>query len=187
MKTRIRDIRKRKGLTLEDVAQRVTPPTTAQTIGRLETGDRKLTLDWLTRIAAALDCAPGELTDLGSQTVAFSGTLTRSGRVSPAGGEMVSLHLPGKHPVALKIAVKMADLDVGDTLICDESSSAGFQDCIGKDCLVTTSDGEQAYGRLLPGSAPDRFTVILGGEDSGVLYDVTLKSAARRLMLIRHY
>jgi transcriptional regulator with XRE-family HTH domain len=37
MINRIRDIRREKGLTLADVAARCTPPTTAQTIGRLET------------------------------------------------------------------------------------------------------------------------------------------------------
>ena len=54
MSNRIRDIRKAKGLTLADVAAACTPPTTAQTIGRLETGTRTLSLVWLNRIADAL-------------------------------------------------------------------------------------------------------------------------------------
>ena len=37
MITAIRDVRRAKGLTLEQVANRCDPPTTAQTIGRLET------------------------------------------------------------------------------------------------------------------------------------------------------
>ena len=45
MISRIRDVRKAKGLTLEEVAGRCDPPTTAQTIGRLETGMRTLSLD----------------------------------------------------------------------------------------------------------------------------------------------
>ena len=55
MINRIRDIRKQKGLTLADVAAACDPPTTAQTIGRLETGTRTLSLDWMNRIASALD------------------------------------------------------------------------------------------------------------------------------------
>ena len=58
MINRIRDIRKQKSLTLADVAARCTPPTTAQTIGRLETGMRNLSLTWMNRIAAALDVEP---------------------------------------------------------------------------------------------------------------------------------
>ena len=34
MINRIRDVRREKGLTLAEVGQRCTPPTTAQTIGR---------------------------------------------------------------------------------------------------------------------------------------------------------
>ncbi|WP_260923157.1 helix-turn-helix domain-containing protein [Novosphingobium sp. 9] len=58
MKNRIRDIRQLKSLTLAEVAAACSPPTTAQTIGRLETGMRNLSLDWMNRIAAALDVEP---------------------------------------------------------------------------------------------------------------------------------
>jgi transcriptional regulator with XRE-family HTH domain len=55
---RIRDIRKQKGMTLAEVAAACTPPTTAQTIGRLETGMRNLSLVWMNRIASALGVDP---------------------------------------------------------------------------------------------------------------------------------
>jgi transcriptional regulator with XRE-family HTH domain len=58
MINRIRDIRREKGLTLADVAARCAPPTTPQTIGRLETGMRNLSLVWMNRIAAALAVEP---------------------------------------------------------------------------------------------------------------------------------
>ena len=59
---RLREIRKAKGLTLQQVAERVRPtPTTAQTIGRLETGMRTLSIEWVEKIAAALEVDPAEL------------------------------------------------------------------------------------------------------------------------------
>jgi transcriptional regulator with XRE-family HTH domain len=58
MINRIRDIRKAKGMTLADLAAACDPPTTAQTIGRLETGMRNLSLGWMNRIAAALGVEP---------------------------------------------------------------------------------------------------------------------------------
>ena len=58
MINRIREIRRQKGLTLADVAARCTPATTAQTIGRLETGTRSLSLKWMNRIGAALGIDP---------------------------------------------------------------------------------------------------------------------------------
>ena len=58
MINRIRDIRREKKLTLAEVGARCTPQTTAQTIGRLETGTRQLSLTWMNRIAAALEVEP---------------------------------------------------------------------------------------------------------------------------------
>ena len=64
MITRIRDVRRAKGLTLEQVGALCDPPTTAQTIGRLETGTRTVSVNWLNRIAAALGVTSAELVDL---------------------------------------------------------------------------------------------------------------------------
>eukprot|EP01041_Mallomonas_annulata_P021883 gene21883-42057_t len=61
MTNRIRDIRKAKGLTLADLAAACDPPTTAQTIGRLETGMRRLSLGWMNKIAAAMGVEPASL------------------------------------------------------------------------------------------------------------------------------
>src|ERR671926_385848 len=54
MITRIREVRRSRGMTLDDVARRCEPPTTPQTIGRLETGTRTVSIGWLNRIAKAL-------------------------------------------------------------------------------------------------------------------------------------
>ena len=61
MINRIRDIRREKGWTLADLAEACDPPTTAQTIGRLETGMRNLSIKWMDRIGAALGVAPDSL------------------------------------------------------------------------------------------------------------------------------
>ncbi|MBU0669784.1 MAG: helix-turn-helix transcriptional regulator, partial [Alphaproteobacteria bacterium] len=58
MINRIRDIRKQKGWTLADLAEACSPPTTPQTVGRLETGMRNLSLKWMERIAGALGVEP---------------------------------------------------------------------------------------------------------------------------------
>ena len=52
MITRIREVRRARGMTLDDVAKACNPPTTPQTIGRLETGTRTVSVGWLNRIAA---------------------------------------------------------------------------------------------------------------------------------------
>ena len=61
MINRIRDIRRDKGMTLAELAAACDPPTTAQTIGRLETGMRNLSIKWMDRIGGALGVDPGTL------------------------------------------------------------------------------------------------------------------------------
>src|SRR5947209_215790 len=65
MITRIREVRRARGLTLDDVARRCDPATTAQTIGRLETGTRTVSIGWLNRIARALGVEAQDLVDGG--------------------------------------------------------------------------------------------------------------------------
>lgn len=65
MKNRIKEFRTTRGWSQEKLAQSVTPASTRQQIARLETGQRRLTIEWLTRLATALHCAPADF---------FSGT-----------------------------------------------------------------------------------------------------------------
>src|SRR6478736_7144402 len=63
MITRIREVRRARGMTLDDVARRCDPPTTPQTVGRLETGTRTVSVGWLNRIAGALGVDAADLVD----------------------------------------------------------------------------------------------------------------------------
>ncbi len=189
MHNKIREIRKQKGLTLHQVAALIRPqPTTAQTIGRLETGSRKVTLDWLEKIATALQCSVAELMPMdGDSPVPFAGTLSTGGEIIPADGETLSLHPPGAGAVALKIAQPTADFQVGDTVICLPVPVAEAARLVGKECLAELDGGRQLYGRLLAGTAPGRYTVVGLGDAAAVAYDAAPRSLARRAMLIRRY
>ena len=59
MVNRIRELRKARGWTQEVLADRV--GTTQQQLGRLEKETRRLTRDWMEKIAIALDVRPNEL------------------------------------------------------------------------------------------------------------------------------
>ena len=59
MTTRIREIRRRRGLTLQALAEKV--GTTPQTIQRLETNNMTVSVDWLLRIADALNLSAADL------------------------------------------------------------------------------------------------------------------------------
>jgi len=59
MENRIRELRKERGLTLKRLADLV--GTSNQQISHLEKGRRRLTVEWMERIATALECHPSEL------------------------------------------------------------------------------------------------------------------------------
>src|SRR3954462_8229245 len=61
MITRLREVRRARRMTLQDVADGCEPPTTPQTIGRLETGTRTVSIGWLNRIATALEVEAQDL------------------------------------------------------------------------------------------------------------------------------
>jgi transcriptional regulator with XRE-family HTH domain len=59
MANRLRELRKAAGKTLEQVAKEAN--TTNQMVGMLERGDRKLTVEWMERLAPPLNAKPSDL------------------------------------------------------------------------------------------------------------------------------
>jgi transcriptional regulator with XRE-family HTH domain len=64
MKNRIKELREKLDLSQDDLAQAT--GTSAQQIGRLEMGKRKLTTDWMQRLAPALNAKPSDLMEIES-------------------------------------------------------------------------------------------------------------------------
>lgn len=58
-KTALYKIRKEKGLSQPELAERI--GTTTQQISKLENGDRKLAPEWIDRLSKALQCSKAEL------------------------------------------------------------------------------------------------------------------------------
>ena len=65
MENRIRELRKARGLTLKRMAELL--GTSNQQISHLEKGRRRLTLEWMERIAEVLECHPSDLLIGGSR------------------------------------------------------------------------------------------------------------------------
>src|ERR1051325_2825193 len=104
MITRIREVRHARGLTLEDVARACVPPTTAQTIGRLETGTRTVSVGWLNRIAAALGVEASDLVSLPDRPdVAVAAQLDPSGAHALSRPATVTPPRPAPEMVAVTV------------------------------------------------------------------------------------
>jgi transcriptional regulator with XRE-family HTH domain len=145
----IRVIRKEKGMTLEDVALRCDPPSTAQTIGRLETGRRSLSLKWISRIAAAMAVDP-QLLLLEEQAEGCSLFATLKGGVALAakeGAEFDPFLIPTRAMVVL-VKDGSGEYQSGDQLYCELIAPDQYGTAVNHDVLVRQCSGEFLFGRL---------------------------------------
>lgn len=156
MTNRIRDIRKAKGLTLADVAAACQPPTTAQTIGRLETGMRQLSLGWMNRIAAALGVEPASLMRADTaaappRIVAELGASGASALTTPreALAPSALALADGTTALVLEVTASVGEYRPGDLVWLRRLDPADTAGAINRDCLVPRPGGRFAFGRLI--------------------------------------
>ena len=150
MITRIREVRRARGLTLDDVARRCAPPTTAQTIGRLETGTRTVSIGWLNRIAQALGVEAQDLVD-GSETseLAVVALLGPTGVTAPRKQAIVVPPRAAAGQVAVLVSGSLGDYRAGDEIWCDTLESGSYAQALNRDVLVPRPAGRFLFGRLI--------------------------------------
>lgn len=150
MLTRIREVRKAKGLTLHEVAARCTPPTTAQTIGRLETGTRTVSVGWLNRIAAALEVEASDLVTLPDRAdLPVAAVLGSDGAVAPRKPMTLLPPTPGGNMIGIIVDVAQGDYRAGDALWAEKLGPEDYGRAINRDVLAPRPVGRFAFGRLV--------------------------------------
>ncbi len=153
MINRIRDIRKAKGMTLADLAEACAPPTTAQTIGRLETGMRNLSIKWMDRIAAALDVDPQSLVRSDdSPAPKVVAVLGDSGpeALKKEADAVLPTEIGGDAPLmAMSIATSAGEYRTGDQVWLRQLDPSDAQKAINRDVLVPRKGGRFYFGRLI--------------------------------------
>ena len=149
MITRIRDVRRAAGLTLADVAERCDPPTTPQTIGRLETGTRTVSVGWLNRIAGALGVEAGDLVTLPDSTdLPVAALLGARGPVAPRKPRTALPPRPAPGALAILVEASQGDYRAGDTIWLDRLAPERFAEARNRDALVPLAAGRFAFGRI---------------------------------------
>jgi transcriptional regulator with XRE-family HTH domain len=171
MITAIREVRRAKGLTLEEVGRRCKPPTTAQTIGRLETGTRTVSVGWLNRIADALEVTAADLVKLPDRAeLAVAAVLGHDGAHAPRHAQTVVPPQPAAELVAVKVDSGIGDYRSGDEIWCERLAPEDFGRAMNRDVLVPRPAGRFLFGRLI-------------GREEGKLHLLPLGSGARQQVI----
>jgi transcriptional regulator with XRE-family HTH domain len=184
MITRIREVRRAKGLTLADVGARCAPPTTAQTIGRLETGTRTVSVGWLNRIAAALGVTAGDLVALPDRAdLPVAALLGPDGAHAPRRASVVAPPAPEPGLVAILVEATLGEYRAGDELWCMRLAPADFGRALNRDVLVPRPAGRFVFGRLIGRDADRLHLLPLGaGGRQQVIADPAWIAAATQLV-----
>ncbi len=184
MITRIREVRRAQGLTLLDVAQRCDPPTTAQTIGRLETGTRTVSVGWLNRIAKALGVTAGDLVELPDRAdIPVAATFGHDGLHAPRHDQVVAPPAPGAGLVAVLVEVGIGDYRAGDVIWCERTAPDGFAALLNRDVLLPRPSGRFLFGRLIGREGTMLHILPLGaGARQQVVTDPAWAAVAVRLI-----
>jgi transcriptional regulator with XRE-family HTH domain len=150
MITRIREVRRARGMTLDDVAQRCDPPTTAQTIGRLETGTRTVSVGWLNRIAKALGVDAQDLVE-GAQAAELkvAAIIGPGGAVAPQKSAIIVPPHVQDGQVGMLVRASIGDYRSGDEIWCDTLAPEDYGRALNRDVLIPRPAGRFMFGRLI--------------------------------------
>jgi transcriptional regulator with XRE-family HTH domain len=185
MITAIREVRRAKGMTLEEVGRACVPPTTAQTIGRLETGTRTVSVGWLNRIADALGVAAADLVKLPGRTdLPVAALLDSRGAHAPRRATAATPPQPGPGQVAVTVTGGIGDYRSGDEIWCETLAPEAFATAMNRDVLAPRAAGRFVFGRLI---AVDRAIVTIAPPGSGSAVQTVADPAwiARAARLVR--
>jgi transcriptional regulator with XRE-family HTH domain len=150
MITRIREVRRARKMTLDEVAKACVPPTTPQTIGRLETGTRTVSVGWLNRIAAALSVEASDLVDHPTRAeLPVVAILGANGATAPKRAALVVPPRSGPGQVAVTVSASVGDYRAGDEIWCERLAPEDFAQALNRDILVPRPAGRFLFGRLI--------------------------------------
>jgi hypothetical protein len=137
-------------MTLDDVARQCVPSTTPQTIGRLETGTRTVSVGWLNRIAKALGVKAQDLVEgeAGAE-LKVAAILGQGGAMAPRKTSIVVPPSIDEGQMAVLVAGSVGEYRAGDELWCQLLDPPDYARALNRDVLVPRPAGRFLFGRLI--------------------------------------
>ncbi len=171
MITRIRDVRRAKKMTLQDVADRCQPPTTPQTVGRLETGTRTVSVGWLNRIAKALGVEAADLVQLPDRAeIPVAAALGHDGAHAPRREGVIIAPQATPGTVAVTVTAGIGDYRSGDEIWCSRLAPEDFGRAMNRDVLLPRPAGRFVFGRMI-------------GREEGKIHILPLGAGQRQMVV----
>jgi hypothetical protein len=137
-------------MTLDDVAQACEPQTTPQTIGRLETGLRTVSVGWLNRIAKALGVDAQDLVQAGEAAeLRVAAVLGPGGATAPKRTAILVPPRVDEGQIAVTVSASVGQYHSGDEIWCETLSTEDFSRALNRDVLVPRPAGRFLFGRLI--------------------------------------
>ena len=150
MITRIREVRRARGMTLDDVAKACDPQTTPQTVGRLETGTRTVSVGWLNRIAKALGVDAQDLVQAeDASELKVIAVLGPGGATAPKRAAIVVPPRVDEGQIAVNVTASIGDYRAGDEIWCETLEPESYAQALNRDILVPRPAGRFLFGRLI--------------------------------------
>lgn len=182
MKNAIRKFREKAGLTRPELAEKI--GTSVSQLVKLERGERRITIDWMERIAPALGIAVTDL--LEARMVPVIGKVGAGAQIHviEEDGDVILAEVeapPGATETTVAVEVEGDSMpgvaDAGAILYYDARHDPPDESFIGKLCVVWCEDGRVLVKRLGFGSAAGFWSLVSVG---GIVErDVALKYAAK--------
>jgi hypothetical protein len=166
-------------MTLDEVARACEPPTTPQTIGRLETGTRTVSVGWLNRIAKALEVDAADLVESGDAKAELpvAAIVGATGANAPRRTSIVIPSRPRPGDLAITVSASVGDYRAGDEVWCETLEPEQFGRALNRDVLVPRPAGRFVFGRLIGREEPRQ------GEASGKLHLLPLGAGLRQQVI----
>lgn len=165
MRNRVRELRIKRGWTVEQLAERA-GLSTGQ-VSKIETSKRGWSVQSLQALADALGCKVVDLIDVTEvwRDVPVFGILETGGVVHPrpSGKKQVTVKAPIAFGELLALTVQNDSLYprymAGDTVFCGKNPvDAGA--CLGRECLVQLENGRSLLRVVHPGTSKGRYNLV---------------------------
>jgi repressor LexA len=193
MKNRLRELRKALGLTLNDVASAA--GTSNQQLGMLERGERRLTIEWMQKLAPVLGVEPKDLLPDAGQprfipVVGYVGAGAQIFSIDDhekgGGLEEVEAPIPGLPQSTVAVQVRGRSMEPafypGDLIFYDRQDSGDFTHLSGKECIVRLNDG-RTFVKIMR-RLPDGGWYLHSNNDDPIL-GIGIEWAAKVKLIVR--